>query len=246
MSITACSDQSFAFGTGGRTHPSPYGGRHEVRTRGLPFVRTPARRRRDCRGLYERGSGPPLFFCFIPVCSDSISCALRAVERGLLWGRCPPSRPLSNPPNHPPYLALRLCVHCPPVPTKASLFGTGGRIHPSPHGGGGMKLRQGCYPSCVPRPAAGGIAGGSHERGSGPPLFFCFIPVCSDSIPCALRAGERGLLWGRCPPSRPLSKPPNHPPYLALSILFTARLFQQKLRFRNRRAHTSIPAWGAA
>ena len=150
MSITACSDQSFAFGTGGRTHPSPYGGRHEVRTRGLPFVRTPARRRRDCRGLYERGSGPPLFFCFIPVCSDSISCALRAVERGLLWGRCPPSRPLSNPPNHPPYLALRLCVHCPPVPTKASLSEqAGAHIHPRMRGG--MKSGQGSSPFvCTP------------------------------------------------------------------------------------------------
>ena len=49
-SLPACSNQSFAFGTGGRTHPSPHGGRHEVRTRVLPFVRTPARRRRDCRG----------------------------------------------------------------------------------------------------------------------------------------------------------------------------------------------------
>ena len=121
-------------------------------------MRTPSRRRRDCRGLYERGSGPPLFFCFIPVCSDSISCALRAGERGLLWGRCPPSRPLSKPPNHPPYLALRLCVHCPPVPTKASLSEQAGAyIHPRM--GGGMKSGQGCYPSCVPRPAAGGIAG---------------------------------------------------------------------------------------
>ena len=48
-SLPACSNQSFAFGTGGRIHPSPYGGRHEVTTGGLPFVRTPARRRRDCR-----------------------------------------------------------------------------------------------------------------------------------------------------------------------------------------------------
>ena len=168
-------------------------------------------------GPYERGSGPLLFFCFISVCSDSIPCALRAGERGLLWGRCPPSRPLSKPPNHPPYLALRLCVHCPPVPTKASLSEQAG-AHIHPRMGGGMKLGQGCYPSCVPRPAAGGIAGGSHERGSGPPLFFYFIPVCSNSIPCALRAVERGLLWGRCPPSRPLSKPPNHPPYLALRL----------------------------
>ena len=49
-SLPACSNKSFAFGTGGRTHPSPYGGRHEVTTRILPFVRTSARRRRDCRG----------------------------------------------------------------------------------------------------------------------------------------------------------------------------------------------------
>ena len=49
-SLLACSNESFAFGTGGRIHPSPYGGRHEVRTRGLPFVRTPARCRRYCQG----------------------------------------------------------------------------------------------------------------------------------------------------------------------------------------------------
>ena len=36
-SLPACSDQSFGFGTGGRIHPSPHAGRHEVRTRGLPF-----------------------------------------------------------------------------------------------------------------------------------------------------------------------------------------------------------------
>ena len=36
-SLPACSNQSFAFGTGGRKHPSPYAGRHEVRTRELPF-----------------------------------------------------------------------------------------------------------------------------------------------------------------------------------------------------------------
>ena len=49
-SLPACSNQSFAFGTGGRIHPSPHAGRHEVTTRVLPFVRTPARRRRNCQG----------------------------------------------------------------------------------------------------------------------------------------------------------------------------------------------------
>ena len=36
-SLPACSNKSFAFGTGGRTHPSPHGGRHEVRTRYPPL-----------------------------------------------------------------------------------------------------------------------------------------------------------------------------------------------------------------
>ena len=36
-SLPACSNKSFAFGTGGRTHPSPYAGRHEVRTRYPPL-----------------------------------------------------------------------------------------------------------------------------------------------------------------------------------------------------------------
>ena len=109
-------------------------------------------------GRMSEEVAPRYFFCFSPVCSDSIPCALRAGERGLLWGRCPSSRPLSKPPNHPPYLALRLCVRCPPVPTKASLSEQAGApIHPRM--GGGMKSGQGCYPSCVPRPAVGGIAG---------------------------------------------------------------------------------------
>ena len=59
----------------------------------------------------------------------------------------------------PPCLALSLSVRCPPVPTKASLSEQAvANIHPRM--GGGMKLRQGYSPSCVPRPAAGGIAGG--------------------------------------------------------------------------------------
>ena len=68
----------------------------------------------------------------------------------MLWGRCPPSRPLSKPPNHPPYLALRLCVRCPPVPTKASLSEqAGAHIHPRMRGG--MKSGQGSSPFvCTP------------------------------------------------------------------------------------------------
>ena len=48
-SLPACSNKSFAFGTGGRIHPSPYGGRHEVTARGT-LRAYPARRRRNCQG----------------------------------------------------------------------------------------------------------------------------------------------------------------------------------------------------
>ncbi len=122
----------------------------------------------DVTPLLLPASGFPRFsvFCginrhlsvFSPSFHDVPLVPSGAGERGLLWGRCPPSRPLSNPPNHPPYLALRLCVHCPPVPTKASLSEQAG-AHIHPRMGGGMKSGQGCYPSCVPRPAVGGIAG---------------------------------------------------------------------------------------
>ncbi len=134
-SLPACSNESFAFGTGGRTHPSPHGGRHEVRPRVLPFVRTPARRRWDCRGRMSEEVALCYFFCFISVCSDSIPCALRAGERGLLWGRCPPSRPLSKPPNHPPLPRAEALCSLPACSNESFAFGTGGRTHPSPHGG---------------------------------------------------------------------------------------------------------------
>ncbi len=158
-SLPACSNESFAFGTGGRTHPSPHGGRHEVRPRVLPFVRTPARRRWDCRGRMSEEVALCYFFCFISVCSDSIPCALRAGKGACYGGVAPLRGPFPNPRITPPYLALRLCVHCPPVPTKASLSEQAG-AHIHPRMGGGMKSGQGCYPSCVPRPAVGGIAGG--------------------------------------------------------------------------------------
>ena len=186
MSITACSDPSFAFGTGGRTHPSPHGGRHEVTTRVSPFVRTSARRRRDCRGPYERGSGPPLFFCFIPVCSDSIPCALRAGERGL---------------ESPPLPRAEALCSLPACSDPSFAFGTGGRIHPSPHGGGGMKSGQGCYPLCVPRPAVGGIAG-VRARPENPQTFGRVIrrEGCQHDV---------GL--GRAPPCDPVATSPSVP-----------------------------------
>ena len=100
-----------------------------------PFVRTPARRRRDCRGLYERGSGPPLFFCFIPVCSDSISCALRAVGKGPVMGALPPFEAPFQTPESPPVPRAEALCSLPACSNKSFAFGTGGRIHPSPYAG---------------------------------------------------------------------------------------------------------------
>ena len=66
--------------------------------------------------------------------------------KGPVMGALPPLQgPFPNPRITPPYLALRLSEQA------------GAHIHPRM--GGGMKSGQGCYPSCVPRPAAGGIAG---------------------------------------------------------------------------------------
>ena len=78
--------------------------------------------------------------------------------KGACYGGVAPRRGPFPTPRIPPYLALRLCVHCPPVPTKASLSEQAG-AHIHPRMGGGMKSGQGDYPSCVPRPAVGGIAG---------------------------------------------------------------------------------------
>ena len=79
--------------------------------------------------------------------------------KGPVMGALPPfEAPFQTPESPPPYLALSIFVRCPPVPTKASLSEQAG-AHIHPRMGGGMKSGQGCYPSCVPRPAVGGIAG---------------------------------------------------------------------------------------
>ena len=97
-----------------------------------------------------------VLFQFVP----TLSLVPSGRGKGACYGGVAPLRgPFPNPRITPPYLALRLCVRCPPVPTKASLSEQAGAyIHPRMRGG--MKLRQGDYPLCVPRPAAGGIAGG--------------------------------------------------------------------------------------
>ena len=96
-----------------------------------------------------------VLFQFVP----TLSLVPSGRWKGACYGGVAPLRgPFPNPRITPPYLALRLCVHCPPVPTKASLSEQAG-AHIHPRMGGGMKSGQGCYPSCVPRPAVGGIAG---------------------------------------------------------------------------------------
>ena len=156
------------------------------------------------------------------VCSVTIPCALRAGERGLLWGRCPPSRPLSKPPNHPPCLALSLFVRCPPVPTKASLSEQAG-AHIHPRMGGGMKSGQGIPLCAYPGPSPSKLSGGGHDlRAPEPPAgryggkgkneaFSLVAPPCdpvptSPSVPKAKlllehedtgRTGRRSTLKGK-------------------------------------------------
>ncbi len=143
-------------------------------------------------------------------------------ERGQLWGRCPPSRPLSTPPNHPPYLALRLCVHCPPVPTKASLSEQAG-AHIHPRMGGGMKSGQGILLRAYPGPPPEGLPGCGHNLRNPKPsagpyggkgeneAFSLVAPPCdpvatSPSVPKAKlllehedagRTGRRSTLKGK-------------------------------------------------
>ena len=65
--------------------------------------------------------------------------------------------------NHPPYLALSIFVHCPPVPTKASLSEqAGANIHPRMRGG--MKSGQGSSPFVrTPGPSPEGLPEGGHD-----------------------------------------------------------------------------------
>ena len=102
--------------------------------------------------------------------------------------------------NHPPYLALRLFVRCPPVPTKASLSEQAG-AHIHPRMGGGMKSGQGDYPSCIPRPAVGGIAGGCMSEEVVLRYFFVlfqFVPT-----PSLVPSGRgKGACYGGVAPLR--------------------------------------------
>ena len=103
--------------------------------------------------------GPTCIFPFSPLLSMTFPLCPPGGGKGPVMGALPPfEAPFQTPESPPPCLALSLSVRCPPVPTKASLSEQAGAyIHPRM--GGGMKSGQGCYPSCVPRPAVGGIAG---------------------------------------------------------------------------------------
>ena len=145
MSITACSDPSFAFGTGGRTHPSPHGGGMKSGQGCYPLcVPRPAvggiaggRMSEEVALRYFF-----VFFQFVP----TLSLAPSGRGKGACYGGVAPLRgPFPNPRITPPCLALRLCVRCPPVPTKASLSEQAGAyIHPRMRGG--MKSGQGSSP----------------------------------------------------------------------------------------------------
>ena len=97
-------------------------------------------------------------FPFSPLLSMPFPSCPPGGGKGPVMGALPPFEAPFQTPESPPYLALRLSVRCPPVPTKASLSEQAGAyIHPRMRGG--MKSGQGYPPSCIPRPAVGGIAG---------------------------------------------------------------------------------------
>ena len=134
----------------------PVGGRYEITTRGAlyayprPPVGLPTEE--DARGVGRCGINrylsvfSPSFHAFSLVPSGR--------GKGACYGGVAPLRgPFPNPRIPPPCLALSIFVHCPPVPTKASLSEQAGAyIHPRMRGG--MKSGQGCCLLCVPRPAA--------------------------------------------------------------------------------------------
>ena len=146
----------------------------------------------------------PASFRFLPFFPCLSPCALRAGERGLLWGRCPPSRPLSKPPNHPPYLVLRLCVRCPPVPTKASLSEQAGAyIHPRMRGG--MKSGQGIPLRAYLGPPSEGLPGCGHDLrnpnpsagrygGKGENEAFSLVAPPCDPVPASPSVPKAKLL----------------------------------------------------
>ena len=77
--------------------------------------------------------------------------------------------------------------------------------------------------------------------------IFPFSPLLSLTFPLCPPGGGKGPVMGALPPFEAPFQTPESPPLpRAEASVFTARLFQQKLRFRNRRAHTSIPVCGAA
>ena len=127
------------------------GGGHDLRK-----IAPRAGRTGRCVVLFVAGT--TCIFPFSPLLSMPFPLCPPGGGKGPVMGALPPFEAPFQTPESPPYLALRLCVRCPPVPTKASLSEqAGANIHPRM--GGGMKSGQGCYPSCVPRPAVGGIAG---------------------------------------------------------------------------------------
>ena len=137
----------------------PVGGRYEITTRGAlyayprPPVGLPTEE--DARGVGRCGINR-----YLSVFSPSFH-AFPLVPSGRGKGACyggvaPPSRPLSKPPNHPPYLALRLSEQA------------GAHIHPRMRGG--MKSGQGIPLRAYPGPPSEGLPGCGHDLRTPKPL----------------------------------------------------------------------------
>ena len=160
-----------------------------------------------------------VLFQFVPTPSPAPS----GRGKGACYGGVAPLRgPFPKPRITPPYLALSIFVHCPPVPTKASLSEQAG-AHIHPRMGGGMKSGQGIPLRAYPGPPPEGLPGCGHDlRSPEPPAgpyggkgeneaFSLVAPPCdpvptSSSVPKAKlllehedagRTGRRSTLKGK-------------------------------------------------
>ena len=120
--------------------------------------------------------------------------------KGPVMGALPPFEAPFQTPESPPLPRAEALCSLPACSNKSFAFGTGGRIHPSPYAGR-HEVRTRYPPSCVPRPAAGGIAG-VRARPENPQTFGRAVQ----------REGCRhdvGL--GRAPPCDPVPTSPSVP-----------------------------------
>ena len=108
-------------------------------------------------------AGTTCIFPFSPLLSMPFPLCPPSGGKGPVMGALPPFEAPFQTPESPPVPRAEALCSLPACSNKSFAFGTGGRKHPSPHGGG-MKSGQGYPPSCVPRPSSEGLSeGGGHD-----------------------------------------------------------------------------------